>query len=117
MIGDLRDKGISSQEFEFAKHSLVNSAGFMYNTSKKRVENKLLERTLDLPEGFIKSYGPQLENVTLEQVNNALHEFLKPEELAITIVATAKDLKAPLAKAAGIPEDKVQVVPYTKEEE
>ena len=117
MVNDLQQKGLTLAEFEFAKRSLVNSSGFMYNTSKRRVENKLLERTLDLPDGFMKTYGPELEKVTLDQVNSSLRTFLKPEKFAITIVATAKNLKIPLAKAAGMSEDQVQVVPYTQEDE
>jgi zinc protease len=115
MVRELREKGITQEEFAFAKQSLVNSAGFMYNTPQKRVENRLLERTLDLPDGFMKSYGPRLENVTLAQVNSALKEYLQPDRMAITVLGTAKDLKGPLAKAAGLGEDRVTVVPYTQE--
>ncbi|MCM2277655.1 MAG: insulinase family protein [Oligoflexia bacterium] len=115
MVQDLKAKGITSEEFEFARRSLVNSSGFMYNTPKKRVENKLLERTLELPDGFMKSYGAELSKVSLESVNRALADFLRPEILTITVLGTASSLKAPLAKAAGVAEDKVEVVPYTEE--
>jgi predicted Zn-dependent peptidase len=115
MAEDLKANGITPEEFDFAQRSLVNSAGFMFNTPKKRVENKLLERTLDLPDGFMKSYGPELQKVTLAQTNQALKDFLKPDKLAIAVLGTAKDLKEPLAKAAGVPVDKVEVVPYTQD--
>lgn len=115
MVQDLKSKGLVEQEFQFSKDSLVNSAGFMYDTPKKRVENKLLERTLNLPDGFMKSYGPELSKVTLDQVNVALARFLKPDQLAIAVLGTAKSLKAPLAQAAGVPLEQVQVVPYTQE--
>lgn len=115
MTNELKEKGLSNEEFEFAKNSLVNSAGFMYNTSKKRVENKILERTLDLPEGFVKSYRPQLSKVTLEEVNSALKSFLKPESLAISVLGTASTIKEPMAKALSIPAEKIEVIPYTQE--
>ena len=63
MIEQLRAQGIKADKFDFAQRSLVNSAGFMYNTPKKRVENKLLEKTLDLPDGFMKTYGPELSKM------------------------------------------------------
>lgn len=113
MVQELRDHGITQEEFDFAQHSLVNSTGFMYNTPKKRVENILLEKTLDLPEGFMKSYGPELAKVKITQVNTALNDYLKPDQLAITVVGTAKNLKTALSKAAGVPENQVEVVPYT----
>ena len=115
LITDLKTSGITKEEFEFSKRSLVNGAGFMYDTPKKRVENALLERTLKLPDGFMKSYGPNLEHVTLESVNSAWASFLKPDQLAISVVATAKELEDSLAKAANVPADQVEVVPYTEE--
>jgi predicted Zn-dependent peptidase len=93
----------------------VNGAGFNYDTPKKRVENALLERTLDLPDGFMKTYGPQLSKVTLEQVNAAMRDYLKPSQLSIAVVGTAAQLKEPLAKAAGVPVSEVVVESYMKE--
>jgi zinc protease len=112
---DLKESGLTQEKFEFAKKSLVNNSGFMFNTPRKRVENKLLERTLDLPDGFMKSYGPEIQKLKYEQVNDALKRFLQPNQFAIAVLGTAKDLKAALAKAAEIPEKQIQVIPYTEE--
>lgn len=115
LVRELKEKGISQEQFEFAQRSLANSSGFMYNTPRKRVENKLLERTLDLPDGFMKSYGPKVSKLQRDQVNNALKEFLKPDELSMTVLGTAKNLQTALAKAAGIPVEEVEVRPYTQQ--
>lgn len=115
MISELKEKGITKEEFEFAKQSLVNSSGFMYNTPKKRVENILLERTLNLPDGFMKSYGPALAKVSHDEVNQALKSYLAPESLSILVLGTAKDLKAKLAEKSGVPEKEITVVPYSQE--
>ncbi len=116
LLENLKTHGITQNQFEFSKRSMINKSGFMYNTPKKRAENILLEKTLDLPTGFIKSYATTLKEVQLPQVNHALEVFLKPDCLAITILGTAKNLKTSLAKAAGIPEKEIQVTDYTKEE-
>lgn len=115
MVEDLAKSGITQTELEFAKSSLINSSGFMFNTPAKRVENKVLEKTLDLPDGFMKTYGPEMQKVTLAQVNQALAKYLKPNQLAITVLGSAKDLKAPLVQAAGVTDGHVEVVPYTDE--
>jgi zinc protease len=115
MTDDLKTRGVTTEEFDFAQKSLVNSAGFMFNTPKKRVENKLLERTLELPDGFMRAYGPELQKVQPAQVNDALKKFLRPDRLSISVLGTAKNLKEPLAKAAGVPLEKVEVTPYTQE--
>lgn len=111
MVKDLRDRGITPEEFDFAKQSIVNSAGFMYNTPKKRIENALLERTLDLPEGIMQKYGSRVGSVSFEEANDALKRFLKPERMAISVLATARTLKPALAKAAataGVTQVKVE---------
>lgn len=115
MIGELKIQGITPAEFDFSKMSLVNSAGFIYNTPQKRVENLLAEKTLGLPDGFMKSYGAEVAGLNLEQVNAALKDFLKPEQLAVVVLGTAKELKPKLAKELGIPESQIQVSPYTVE--
>jgi zinc protease len=115
MVAELRDKGISQAEFQFARDSLINGAGFMYNTPKKRVENRILERMLELPDGFMASYAEKFAQLTLDDVNRSLKEFLHPDQLAIAVVATAAEMKGPLAEAAGLPADQVRVVPYTED--
>lgn len=115
MIEDLKKNGLSAEEFQFAQSSLVNSAGFMYNTPAKRVENTLLERTLDLPRGFMKTYGEKLGAVTLPRVNAALKAYLQPDRLSILVLGTAKQLREGVAKAAGVDPKDVQVVGFKKE--
>jgi zinc protease len=115
MSEEFKKNGITADEFQFAHDSLINGAGFMFNTPKKRVENKLLERTLGLPDGFMKSYGPEMAKLTRADLNTAVGRFLRPENFSILVLGTAKDLKAPLAQAAGVPLEAVEVVPYTQE--
>lgn len=115
MYEEFRNRGMSEEEYVFARDSLVNSAGFMYNTAKKRVENLLLEKTLGLPEGFMESYAGNLKSVSRDEANEATKKFFQPSALAITIVGTAKALKDPVAKAAGVSASEIRVVPYTQE--
>lgn len=115
MIKDLKEKGITKEEYEFAKASLINSAGFSYNTPKKRVENLILEQTLSLPPGFMKTYAPELEKTSLSSVNEALNTFLHPERAAILILGTAKTLRPKIAEKLGVKESEIETIPYTVE--
>lgn len=115
MLRDYKEKGITEEEFQFAKASLINSAGFTFNTPAKRVENILLEKTLDLPDGFMKSYASHLEPVTREQANNAVKTFINPDQMNILVLGTEKDLKSKVATALKVPEASIEVVPYSKE--
>lgn len=115
MVSDLKAKGVTHDEFQFAQSTMINNSAFDANTAKKRAENLLTEKLIGLPNGFFKSAGEQIQKVTLEQVNAAAQAFFQPNDLTILVLGTAKDLKAPLAKAAGVELSKVEVVPYTQE--
>ncbi len=115
MIADLRKSGITQAEFDLAKRSSINSAAFMSDTPKKRIENRILERTLGLEKGFFEGFASRLEKVSREDVNTALAAFLKPDKLSISVLGTAGPLKAGLMQAAGVGEQDVKVVPYSEE--
>lgn len=115
MIRNFQDNGITEEEYRFAKDSLINSAGFTFNTPAKRVENLLLEKTLGLPDGFMKSYAENLEKTTPKGVNASVKNFLRPDQMKILVLGTAKDLKKKIAESLKIPENEIQVIPYTKE--
>ena len=115
MLRDFHDHGITQAEFDFARGSLINNSGFDYDTPAKRVENKLLERTLDLPDGFMKTYADHLSKLQLTQVNDAVKHFVDPDHMTTVVVATASQVKDDLAKAVGVPADQVAVVPYAAE--
>jgi zinc protease len=115
LVTALKEKGITQQEFEFAKQSMINSAGFDYDTPAKRMENKLNEILFGLPEGYFQETANRLSKVTLEQVNQALKQFLDPQHLLVAVVATASQTKADLAKAIGMPESEIEVTDFRKE--
>ncbi len=115
MVEEWRERGVTPQELDFAKTSLINGAGFLLNTPRKRIENRIQEITLDLPEGFMKHYAAGVARVTLDSANASVKAHIHPDRLSILVLGTAKDLKEPLAKAAGIPVEKVQVIDYRKD--
>lgn len=112
LIKEAKDNGITKEEFEFSKHSIINNSGFKFNTPEKRVENALIEQTLGLPNDFFKTFGDQVEKVSLNQVNKALKEHLHPDKSVIAVVITAKDHKESLMKAAGVDANSTFVVDY-----
>lgn len=115
LIRDLKEKGLTEKEFVQTQSALVNNAGFRYNTPEKRAENTIIEKTLGLPEGFMKTYGTQISGLSRSDVNRALKDFLAPEHMTVLVLATAKDMKGPLAKELKVPEDSILVVPYTQD--
>ena len=115
MISDWKEKGITPAEMDFNQKSQVNSAGFMFNTPKKRVENILLERSLHLPDGFFRTYGPETAKLDLASVNKAVSEVINPPVLSIFVLGTAKELRPRLAAALKVKESEIQVIPFNRD--
>jgi predicted Zn-dependent peptidase len=114
LIEELKTKGVSAAEMKLAKASLVNGTAFMGNTPEKRVENAVLETTLSLPPGFMKTWGRELKQVTETAVNDALKSFVAPEDLAILVLGTSTpELLEQVAQAAGVKRQDVRVIQYT----
>jgi len=113
LLNDLRDHGITQTEFDAAKSSMINSAGFSFNTPKKRIENLMIEKIFNLPEGYHKNFANRISSLSLEDVNQALKKFIEADHVMIGLVATASITKAPLAKELGIKESEIEVVDYT----
>jgi len=112
-IRDLHDYGISKDEFDAAKQSMVNGAGFNFNTPAKRIENMLIEKIFDLPAGYHKDLANRIKSITHEQVNASLKMFIQPDHLMVGVVGTAAISKGPIAKELGIPEKNIEVVDYS----
>lgn len=114
LIGELKTHGISESQFLFAQKSLVNKSAFLTNTPKKRIANLFLEKTLNLKPGMVSQTAEQLSRLTLEQVNQALKDFLKPEALTVVILGTAKPLLQSVSQALAVPVEQIRVIPYTE---
>lgn len=115
MVKEFQKSGITQAEFDSAKRSLVNNAGFNFNTPLKRVENTLSERLLGLKEGFWKDFGNELSDLSIGEVNSAVSSFIKPDQLSISVLGTASQLRAGVAKTLGIDEKEIQTVSYSED--
>jgi zinc protease len=112
---ELKKSGITEAEYTASKASLINSAGFAYNTPQKRLENKLIEVLYGLPDGYYRDYAKRLSALTLPQVNQAIESFVTPNNMLVGVVGTASVSRETIAKALGIPVSDVEVQDYQKE--
>ena len=111
MIEELRNKGLTKDEFAFAKESLINSDGFRYNTPEKRLELILTEKIFQLPTGYLKNYGEKISEVSYEEANAAIKKFLDPSRLMITVLGDKKIIPE-IAEAVKVPVSEIQTFSY-----
>ena len=113
LLAEVREKGLSPEEFDIAKRSLINGSGFLYNTPSKRMENAIIEKMLNLKEGFFRSYASSIENLTLDEVNAAFKRFLAPDKMTFMVLTTVTpENERPLATALQVSEKHVRKKDY-----
>ena len=115
MVRELHDHGLSQEEFGSSKRSMINSAGFGFNTPQKRLENRMTEVLYGLPEGYFRNFASRISKISLEEVNQAIRGFVTPDKMMVGIVATASLSKAAIAKELGVNEKDIEVQDYQKE--
>ncbi|HEX6271539.1 MAG TPA: pitrilysin family protein [Polyangiaceae bacterium] len=114
MLRALREKGLTSSEFGWAKRYLIRSHAFAIDTAAKRVGLTLDAELYGLPDGYYTRYVENLKAATLEQANAALRERLSDENLLVSVVGTQEttlaDVKAAIPNLAS-----AEVVRYDTE--
>jgi len=103
--GELRQKQIS-----FAKKYLLNSHCFEVDTATKRLEPRLDVELFGLPHDYWERYEEQIRGVKLGPAKTALAEVLSPDDLIISLTATADDVVPGLEALPGV--RSVEVIPY-----
>ncbi len=116
LADDIKNGGVTDEEFRLARSSLVNGSAFMANTPEKRVENKILEVTLGLPTGFMNSWQTELRKLDRRAIDGALNSFMAPADYSVVILGTATpSLLKSVADATGVQEQDIRIVKYTQE--
>lgn len=104
-------EGITEDELAFAKSYLVKSRAFDFDTAAKRLSLAMDEEILGLPAGYHARWTASVDAVTLAQANEAIRRRIQTNDLTITVVATASEVREALEQA--IPRlGGVEVVPY-----
>lgn len=109
MHRQLRDEGLTDEEFEFTRSYLIGSAAFSRATANQRLFRKVQEEIFELPVGYGDDFPERLAACSKAEVNAAVASALQPDDLCVVVVASADQMRAPL-EAIGF--DDVQVVDY-----
>jgi zinc protease len=93
------DAGVTAKELAWAQRYLVRSHAFAVDTASKRVSQALDEELYSLPAGYHANYVEHVRAVTLEQVNAAIRARITPDDLLLTVVGTASEIRTPVERA------------------
>lgn len=96
-------KGVTKDEYNFAKSSLVNQSAFLQDTARKRLDNKVTEAVLGLPKGFYDGYQKKLMSLTHARVQAAIRRHVDPSRMFAVMLGSADELMKGLGDLKGYP--------------
>ncbi|HHI02999.1 MAG TPA: insulinase family protein [candidate division Zixibacteria bacterium] len=96
IITDVKENGITSEEMELAKESIVNSYVFSYDTPSRLVNARAMLELGGFPPDQLQKDLEQYQAVTLEKCNAVARKYLDLDNMAIVIVGSDKEFDIPL---------------------
>jgi len=111
LYGELKKKGLPAERIALFRQHLIGSNASGMDDQGSRIATRILSELAGLPISHLETFATRIAAQTDDAVARAIAAHLDPQNLAITLVATASTLK-PLLIAAGIKEGAIDVVPY-----
>jgi zinc protease len=114
LFKQLRKQGIPEDRLTFMQGYLVGALASEMDDPSRRLEARVTAELNGLPADEVDTLPDRLKAVTPAQVQAAIKQYLDPEHLAITLVATSSEVM-PLLLKSKIEEGAIDVVPYDKD--
>ena len=111
LLRSLRNDGLSTEEFDFARRYLDNHFLFAIETASLRVALALRQEVLELPGDFYERYRENVRAVEHDEVQRAARAFVDPDNLCICALCTAEKVRPALERLLG-DDATIEVVPY-----
>jgi predicted Zn-dependent peptidase len=93
--------GITNEELEFAKSSLIRKFPSTFETNKQIATNLTGIYIHSLQDDYFNSYLDKIKAVTLDEVNNTAFKSIHPSKAVVVIVGDKYKLKSQLEDAIG----------------
>ncbi|HLK88384.1 MAG TPA: pitrilysin family protein [Polyangia bacterium] len=107
----LMEKGLAPADVAFFQRFLAGSHGADMDVPEQRLAARVSAEIAGLPGDFVDTFAARVAAVTPAEVNDAIKRHIHARDLAITMVATAPEMKKLLVEAK-IQESAIDVVPY-----
>lgn len=107
-IKTIREEPVRPEELQIAKESLNNSFVFSFANPHEVVTQAMRLDFYDYPAGYLESYRPKIEALSLADIQQAARDHLQPERMSIVLVGNEQEFEAPLSQL-GIPLQRLAV--------
>lgn len=85
-IKEVRDKGITQKELQWAKDSIINNFIFSFSSSHQIVLEQMEIEYYNLPPDYVKTYQEKINRVTREDLAKVAKAYLHPDNSILLIV-------------------------------
>ncbi|HRI51441.1 MAG TPA: pitrilysin family protein [Pseudomonadota bacterium] len=112
LISEWAHDGLRPGELEFAQSFLQKNHAFSIQTPEDRLGLRTRLHVCDMPLDHVTTFPARVAAVTPEQARQALAQHIHPQDLLITLVATAKTVLPSLQAVPALRDAQFEVVPY-----
>lgn len=102
------EQGLQAGEVDFAKGYLARGFAFRIETPEARLSLRTELLLCGMAQDYIETFPQRVTAVTVDEVNEAMRAYLRPDGLLTTVVGTAETLAGPIAAVpalAGVPRE------------
>ena len=104
--------GLRPDEVEFSKGYLRKSHAFTIQTADDRLAIRTRLQLCDMPQTYVTDFPDRIAAIDGKAIQKAMEASLRPDDLVVTLVATAKNVLPQLKKIAALKNAEIEVVPF-----
>jgi zinc protease len=90
LINQMADKGISTNELNWAKESIINKFAFLFTNSRKIVNQQYHLEENGLMPNYLENFRKNISNVNLDDTRLSAVKYIKKKNTAVIIVGNQK---------------------------
>jgi zinc protease len=97
MIDGLRKNGVTPEELQWAKNSLIHQFIFSFASSADIVNQRMRLEYDGLPEAYLDNYQERMAAVTREDLERVAQKHLHPDQAVLVVVGKEENFDQPLS--------------------
>ncbi len=107
IMEDVITNGVSKEELDLAKTSIVNAFVHAFEKDSKIVSRYLWLEYFDMPKDYLEKFREKIDAVTLSQVKDVAAKYLHPDRMIVMAVGDREKMGDKMAKLGRLQEIKI----------
>ena len=91
-IKRMHENGVTQSELDAAKDRILNALVFRYTSRAAVLNERVSNEYFDLPADAFNKYIAEVQSATVQDVNDAAREYLRPDALRVLVVGNENEM-------------------------